>query len=530
MGNDWKKLSSWGIGVFLVVGAVISLLAVGWLGFRNLQDRVWNDARADCEQWAARLEGDLSVARLKELQGVEVLLFPELPEPGDVDFDTTADIAQLKVWRNSIKNSEAGIPVRLLAGLVLLKREVSTERAKNLADEAIFTAPSLMTPRFLKEIRDVSEEAGLPFDSGFYQEAWERDERARAMIRATEKEGFQAADGDVFWVTQSGPKSWKVLSPEALARIINTHLRAESLRHLRWMGAALKVSDGICGESGEVLVRKVVPGGVLELGVVDQQLLEAESRQQVRWIVLMMTLALLAVGLGLWMMVRGIMRERRVAYAKSQFVASVTHELRAPVGSMRLMAEALESGKVRAGKVGEFHRLMARESGRLSVLIENVMDLAKVESGNRVVSLEEIVLGDLVEEVCEMMSLAAGEKEVRFEQDGPELRVTMDAVALRQILVNLIDNAVKFSPTGGLVKISWGEGWWFRVADEGAGVPTEMQARVFERFFRGEEELRRTTQGVGIGLSLVKELVELHGGEVDVSNEDGAVFRVEFRK
>jgi signal transduction histidine kinase len=228
------------------------------------------------------------------------------------------------------------------------------------------------------------------------------------------------------------------------------------------------------------------------------------------------------------MMAKGVLKEKKAAHAKGQFVASVTHELRAPVGSMRLMADALEGGKLTTEKEGEFHRLMARESGRLSVLIENVMDLARVEDGRRAIHKEVFSLPDLVAEVCEMMALPALEKEVVFKQDGRELEVEADALVIRQVLVNLIDNAIKFSPAKGEVLIAWSGDWWLSVSDQGPGIPEEDRERIFERFYRREDELRRKTQGVGIGLSLVKELVTLHDGAVKVEQDEGAVFRVEF--
>ena len=129
-----------------------------------------------------------------------------------------------------------------------------------------------------------------------------------------------------------------------------------------------------------------------------------------------------------------------------------------------------------------------------------------------------------------MMALPALEKKVTFRQEGPALEVEADALVVRQILVNLIDNAIKFSPSGGEILMTWDEGWWFSVADQGPGIPKEDREAIFERFYRRENELRRKTQGVGIGLSLVKELVTLHGGNVKVEQDVGAVFKVEFRK
>ncbi|YCM42687.1 HAMP domain-containing sensor histidine kinase [Verrucomicrobiaceae bacterium 227] len=331
-------------------------------------------------------------------------------------------------------------------------------------------------------------------------------------------------------VTDESRRRWHFSGPDEIAKALKDHLDQEGLGRDRLMGAAMTMGKVRLGDAGEVLATRKIPGGALEVGVIDASGLEAGWREQLRWVVMMITLAVLAVGAGLWVMMLGVFKERKMAYAKSQFVASVTHELRAPVGSIRLMADALESGKVRPQKVGEFHRLMARESGRLSVLIENVMDLAKVEDGRRVIRLEEVELSGLVAEVCEMMAMQAEETGVRFEFSDEELLVTADPVALRQILVNLIDNAVKFSPKGGVVKIGWEEGWSLTVSDEGPGVPEGEREKIFERFYRGEDELRRTTKGVGIGLSLVRELVELQGGRVCVANEGGSVFEIEFKK
>jgi len=130
--------------------------------------------------------------------------------------------------------------------------------------------------------------------------------------------------------------------------------------------------------------------------------------------------------------------------------------------------------------------------------------------------------------VCEMMAMAAQEAGIKLRRDGPALTVEADPVILRQILVNLIDNALKFSPAGSTVTLSWAEGWSITVADEGPGIPPEQREAIFERFFRGGEELRRESKGVGIGLSLVKELTELHGGRVEVRDGGGAVFQVRF--
>lgn len=581
MKKSWNKLPPWFWGVVLIVGAVGALVVVGWLGLRSQQKSVWSDARLECGEWAVRLnkemvgpsEAFLLLRHPTTVSSRTVTLFPEFPEPGRLEFDANADENQLKGWRGSKRFTDGGVPVRVLAGLALLRKEPTHEGAEELAEEVVVDAPSFLTPRILEEIRRVCEQAEIEFDHGQFDDLWRREEVARAAIHENKSERIRVYQGEIFWVrskvlgwepvstagrpavaedgpghdrsildalihgrTQKAPDSpprltrWEISDSGDFAAALEGSLSERGPEGDRWMGAAIRVGNERVGDAGEVLAVETFPGGILEIGVVDPSVLEGGLKEQRLWVLLMILQAIVAVGAGLWVMLRGISKEKKVAYAKSQFVASVTHELRAPVGSIRLMADALESGRVRDEKVGEFHRLMARESGRLSVLIENVMDLAKVEDGQRVIQREELDLGDLVAEVLEMMSVQAREKEVTFETEGGELLVEADPVALRQILVNLIDNALKFSPAGGVVEVCWNEGWWLTVADEGPGVPDAIRARIFERFYRGEDELRRSTKGVGIGLSLVKELVELHGGTVTVKNEDGAVFRVEFEE
>ena len=609
-----KKFPTWLWGVVLVIGAVASLVVVAWLGLRGQQKSVWADARVECGLVADRLMKEMFDKDSQPLETTEVVLFPELPEPGTLTFDPEADWGRMLDLREQEGLTSGGVPIRILAGLAFLKKFPSEEGAMELANEAVSIAPSFLTPRILEEIRRFCESANIVIDHGQYDRRWQKLQLGREMIRANQHVGYRVYQGEIYWTWYPSPDSnlwdynesaaleafaleqdissdsiqsitlpdtfvsssepnvmnrqaegpgmvpvpedrpnheravmaplvgisnrpsdripnrWKFSGPDEIAQTLKNSLEREGLSKGRWMGAAMTIRKARLGEAGEVLATREIPGGVLEVGVIDAAGLEAGWREQFRWVVTMIALAVLAVGAGLWVMMLGVFKERKMAYAKSQFVASVTHELRAPVGSIRLMADALESGKVRTQKVGEFHRLMARESGRLSVLIENVMDLAKVEDGRRAIRLEEVELCGLVEEVCEMMAMQAEETGVRFEHSDQELVVTADPVALRQILVNLIDNAVKFSPREGTVRIGWEEGWSLTVADEGPGVPEGDREKIFERFYRGEDELRRTTKGVGIGLSLVKELAELQGGRVSVANEGGAVFKIEFRE
>jgi signal transduction histidine kinase len=236
---------------------------------------------------------------------------------------------------------------------------------------------------------------------------------------------------------------------------------------------------------------------------------------------------------------RAFHRQLRLAEMKSNFVSSVSHELRAPIASVRLMAESLERGKVHEPeKQNEYFHFIVQECRRLSSLIENVLDFSRIEQGRKQYEFEPTDLLALTRETVKLMEPYAEEKGVRLEFDakpgiqsaapGPgekgDLEVEIDGRAMQQALVNLIDNAIKHSPKGSPVKIGIeSEADWTRlwVEDTGPGIPPAEQEKIFERFYRLGSELRRETQGVGIGLSIVRHIVEAHGGKVTVRSNVG---------
>jgi signal transduction histidine kinase len=220
---------------------------------------------------------------------------------------------------------------------------------------------------------------------------------------------------------------------------------------------------------------------------------------------------------------------------KSNFVSSVSHELRAPIGAVRLMAESLESGRVDGeAKRKEYFSLIAQECRRLSALVENVLDFSRIEQGRKRYSFEPVDFAALVRQAAALMEPHAAERKVRIETPcqppGAEIsEARWDHQAIEQALVNLLDNAIKHSPEGGTVTLAIEAGQpggpsdvvriW--VEDHGEGIPPEAHARIFDLFYRHGSELRRETKGVGIGLSIVKHVAEAHGGRVIVESAVG---------
>jgi len=206
---------------------------------------------------------------------------------------------------------------------------------------------------------------------------------------------------------------------------------------------------------------------------------------------------------------RAYARQRSLNELKSNFVSSVSHELRAPIASVRLMAESLDRGKITdQGKQRDYFRFISQECRRLSGLIENVLDFARIEQGRKQYEFEPADLLALVRSTTSVMEPYAAEREVKLTfQCAPSasegLPLTVDAKALQQALVNLVDNAIKHSAPNAVVTVGLDPGEAIRiwVEDHGPGIPAEEHEKIFERFYRRGSELRRETQGVGIGLS-----------------------------
>ena len=213
---------------------------------------------------------------------------------------------------------------------------------------------------------------------------------------------------------------------------------------------------------------------------------------------------------------------------KDNFVSAVSHELKAPIASIGLMAEELGSG---GSKRKEYTKLIAGECARLGSLVENVLDYARIESGSESFTFEEADIGELVRAAAELMRPPANERGITIEVEAPpagELCATVDARAIGRALVNLLDNAIKYAPAKSTVTLRATEGR-LSVSDQGETIPTAEREQIFERFFRAGSELTRETKGVGIGLSLVRHIARAHGGDVRIENGNpGNTFTLTF--
>ncbi|HUO59957.1 MAG TPA: HAMP domain-containing sensor histidine kinase [Candidatus Acidoferrales bacterium] len=237
-------------------------------------------------------------------------------------------------------------------------------------------------------------------------------------------------------------------------------------------------------------------------------------------------LSLLMAG-GIFLSYRNINREIALAKLKSDFVSNVSHELRTPLSSIRLYAETLEMGRLKTPeKYQEYYRTIRKESERLTALINNILDFARIEAGRKEYDFRETDIGELVRNTLDSCRFQFEQQgftyEEHIEPDLPKVRV--DREAIERSVLNLVNNAVKYSSSekflhvgtyreNGSVKIE--------VIDHGIGIQRSEHNKIFEKFYRTSDPLVHNTKGSGLGLSLVKHVVEAHGGEVAVSSAPG---------
>jgi signal transduction histidine kinase/ActR/RegA family two-component response regulator len=222
-------------------------------------------------------------------------------------------------------------------------------------------------------------------------------------------------------------------------------------------------------------------------------------------------------------------RLRELDNLKSQFLAHVSHELRTPLTSIQGFADNLldQLGGPLTDKQTQNLKRITANTGRLHRMIANLLDQAQIEAGKFQLSLGDVQLGQLVEDVIEHMQPLAQAKQQSLELLCPEPQLTLwaDADKLRQVVTNLVDNAIKYSPLKGRIRITVGQEQGgqakLSVIDSGHGIPRDSLAKIFDAFYRVKTEQKRGVKGFGLGLSIVKTLVELHGGQVTIESEEG---------
>jgi two-component system phosphate regulon sensor histidine kinase PhoR len=219
---------------------------------------------------------------------------------------------------------------------------------------------------------------------------------------------------------------------------------------------------------------------------------------------------------------------KRLEKIRRDFVANVSHELRTPVTVIKGYAEALLSGLLEEDpkRAVHFIDIIHTHGERLATLINDLLSLSELESGDLKLELTAIPVASTVRRACSLLDQKAHERKISLHQEGVDAvpPVLADHGRIEQVFINLIDNAIKYTPENGTVTISArteGESVAIAVTDTGTGIPPKDLPRIFERFYRVDAARSRDQGGTGLGLSIVKHIVQLHGGTVSVESSPG---------
>jgi len=264
-------------------------------------------------------------------------------------------------------------------------------------------------------------------------------------------------------------------------------------------------------------------------GASDELTARVQNRVMLELLMVVLSCAVIVVGVATILLTTE--KERRMSALKSEFVANVSHELKTPLALVRMFAEMLQSGRVGSDdKRQEYLDIIVSESERLSSLIENVLDFARVERGRQAYELAEGSVADAVSKAVNVYRHRAELQgvELAVELDPHLPNVILDDRAIQLAVINLIDNALKYAPETGVVAVRAAQengSIVIRVVDRGPGVPPEDRERIFERFVRGSTARPtasgRPVRGSGIGLALVKHIAQSHGGLAWVESSPG---------
>jgi signal transduction histidine kinase len=236
--------------------------------------------------------------------------------------------------------------------------------------------------------------------------------------------------------------------------------------------------------------------------------------------VILVVLALAGAVLATALAVRLAMEERarsEIEEARRQLVAAASHDLRTPLASLRLLVESIDDGIVEGETRDRYLREIRTHVGVLSDLVDDLFELSRIEAGDISWTMRQVELGDLIGDTVAAMRAPAQERGVHIAAELPDGAVLAEANAekVQRVLFNLIQNAIRHTPADGSVTVRArreGGGVEVEVADDGEGIPSGDDERVFEAFYRGDAA--RGEEGAGLGLAISRAIVEAHGGKI----------------
>jgi signal transduction histidine kinase len=438
----------------------------------------------------------VQAAYLADVDGVQALLEAAVPVQGA---EGQIAIVRRRVLLSTalvlLLASLAGIGIARLLGARLrgLAGTASTLAAGDLSARAAESAPQELAS-LGRSINTMAERL-----QGLVAETVSDRDRATALVASLSEGVLAVSDGGEVTIANSAAQRLLGL-PRGAASITPAELppavRAV-LDDARRPGAAPAETEAVLADGAEVMISASPP----------------------------------VFGVGVVLTLRDVTEERRLARARRDLIANVSHELKTPLTAIKGFLELLESDALAPERRAEFLDLMSVEVGRLERLVAEQLELARLDAGALVLEREPVDLGELAAEVAASRRLLAEREGVDLTASAPTSPVVVDAdpARIEQMLLILLDNAVRHTPRDGKITVAVGRdggNGTLSVRDTGSGIPLDAQAHVFDRFYQADPS--RQGQGLGLGLAIASGLAEAHGGAIDVRSAPlvGSVFTV----
>ena len=252
-------------------------------------------------------------------------------------------------------------------------------------------------------------------------------------------------------------------------------------------------------------------------------------------LILVLLLVVILVS-GVIIVFRNIRKEIELARIKSDFVSNVSHELRTPLALISMFAETLEMGRTKTEeKKNEYYSIISKEAGRLSKIVNKILSFSKIEAGKREYRFSNVNINKLTEDIFNsyQFHLQNNNFKFSFKPDESISEIKADGEAISEAIINLLDNAIKYSTDKKDINITTGSEKnyvYVEVNDKGIGIKEENQKKIFDKFYRVTDGLVHNTKGTGLGLTLVKHILDAHRGEIKVKSKpsEGSTFRLSF--
>ncbi len=415
---------------------------------------------------------------------------------------------------------EHGIPLALYAAPPLLEAASGNEEILTLI-RTIAASRRWWSPAALYMLRDLARLAGAPDLESKLAEQVRESEQAESLQRDFPSLMPAGQRGQPSWIAYGEPP-WlvgiAVRDPLPESLVIAARLR-ELLARTDSYASGIRLADDRSGEPlGDPFsgIRVAIP-----------VTFDSSVGSRQRLVVFALAIALAVTLFAGYLTWRDVRRELQLAGMRSQFVASVSHELKTPLTSIRMFAESMRMEEALDRMTADQHlETIVQEADRLGRLVDNVLDFARIEQGKKIYRMQPTFLAEIVEAAVGateyVMAQSGFRLTVAADRDLPPILADRDAV--QQAILNLLDNAMKYSGDARDIelRLSREKGYAVvRVLDRGPGIPASERSRIFERFYRIPSPENDRLPGTGLGLTLVDHIVKAHGGSVAVESEAG---------